>query len=839
MAGANLIVKKFTSFYGLDERSSDLVIDPNYATLFEAAQITRNTSIEKSPGYKARLADLAFAGIAKYGRENKVTGQIENELIGFSNTVHRRIEGSITINYTGSLSGVELSITTGDDDETITLAIRESETTIYTKNLTKVIDTSSPVTLATLKTEIDVLTDYSMTISGTTSTEAGLLPYIESLVFTTAAPAVISFYEWEEVNKTVTSPLAGNATNKAASDFENTAWMNSRGNLYITNGYDEVLKYDGQTLYRVGLPQSSGAPTTAFVGSGSITDAGRQYSITYVQVDANGNVAEGVESAQSASVSPSGQNVNVTVANIQAGSGFNTNCAIVAGGQTTVNTITVDDGSGGNHTMKAGDQAYFFDGVTGDYITRNVTAVAATTITVDGAAVTVADNAVISNNLTIAIYATTASGLLRYLLAEIPNNSFALTQVYLDSLNDITGNALFSTPDISPGLPPKCRYITSFQNFIILGGNNEAVNSIYVSDFGLSFEGFDQFNRSFDVISGLGDRISGLGANDQFLYIGKSQSSFNVSGDLATFRIRVDQNRGDKGCEAHHSIQPVSGYLYFLSTDGVYRIISGQTPEEISAQIQPVFFLDVENTGANFNLKRATAINDTDNQKYLLFLPDEVVGDSTINATEASRVFIYDYYRNSWARRANLNAAAGFVKINEQIWFAERRLGTTTNNSESFTYLISTDPNSVQSFNDHVTATPFTFGTAWTHLGEPQVFKKLLKAKIESLESTPNDGFDLTINVEFNFIKGLTVNSKELSPGFSGEGYGLSAYGIAPYGDPDNQIQTLDSIIKMKHQKCYSWRLILINNKKNQNVKITGIAEDVNTPYRMTGGFKE
>jgi len=839
MAGPRDIVKKFTSFYGLDERSSDLIIDPKFATGFESAQITRNTSIEKSPGYKALVEDLAYAGIARFGRINDDTGQIEKQLIGISDTVSLKTSGTFTVSYSGSLAGVQLSITTGDDDETITFEIQESETVVYSKDLGKAIDETSPVTLAALKTEIDALTDYSATIVGTTTTPAALLPYEESLVFSSSSAAIITFSQWEEVNKTVTSPLAGNATNKGESDFENTAWVNYNGNLYMTNGYDSPLKYDGQTLYKMGLPRAEAAPGTAVVGSGSITDTGRQYSYTYLQVDANSGVFEGQESLQSASVALTADDVTVTVANIQAGSGFNTNCAIVAGVQSGVNTITVDDGSGGSHTMQVGDTAYFFDGVSSEYVEREVTAIAAGTITVDGAAVDVADNAVISNNLRIPIYATTAAGLLRYNLVELPNNSFAATQGFLDDVNVITGLPFYLQPSITPSLPPNGRYITTFQNFLVIGGVSDAVNTVYVGDFGVSVEGFDAFRRSFDVISGAGDRVSGLGANDQFLFVGKSSSSFNISGDMSTFRIRVDQNRGDKGCESHHSIVPVGGYLYFISSDGVYRIISGQTPEEVSAQIQPVFFSDIQNVGSDFVLKRATAINDVDNQKYILFLPTEDLLDGTLVATDASRVFIYDYYRNSWARRPNLNAAAGYVMLDDGIWFCERRFGDESSSAESFTYKFSSDINSVQSYNDHVVATPFEFSTAWTHLGDPEIYKKLIKVKIESLESTPNDGFDLDMDVEFNFIKGLTVNSKSLRPGFSVEGYGLSSYGVSPYGDPDNQVQTLDSVMQMRYKKCFSWRLVMTNTSKNQNVKITGIAEDVSTPYRKSGGIKE
>jgi hypothetical protein len=110
--------------------------------------------------------------------------------------------------------------------------------------------------------------------------------------------------------------------------------------------------------------------------------------------------------------------------------------------QVSVSTITVDDGSGGSHTMKVGQTAYFYDSVSASFVTREITAVAATTITIAGAAVTVADNAVISNNLRIMILRTVSTGTIYKFVAEIPNNSFSATQVYTDA-----------TADASLGLP--------------------------------------------------------------------------------------------------------------------------------------------------------------------------------------------------------------------------------------------------------------------------------------------------------------------------------------------------------------------------------------------------
>ena len=66
---------------------------------------------------------------------------------------------------------------------------------------------------------------------------------------------------------------------------------------------------------------------------------------------AAGNPHRGNLNETTSLLSPAAQSIDVTVANVLASTGFNTNCAVVNGAQSGVTVITVD----AFHTMKVGD----------------------------------------------------------------------------------------------------------------------------------------------------------------------------------------------------------------------------------------------------------------------------------------------------------------------------------------------------------------------------------------------------------------------------------------------------------------------------------------------------
>ena len=266
------------------------------------------------------------------------------------------------------------------------------------------IDDAAPVTIATLVSEIDALADFTCTATGTTTGAAAYLPMLLGEVYG-SSPLLISF-EYPLVvpqPSTAADPFAGAWAARNAVNFNTVTHASVNNVTYLGSRYDNEVKYDGK-VYRSGVPQLA-TPTAAAVATATgRTGTNIRYRISAVQIDSAGNRIEGIISSESNTVSPVADRVDVTYTSITAASGFNTDCAMVVGIQAAQTTLNVDNGAGGDHTLKVGDTVYFFDTATAAYVTRVLTAVTASTITFAGV-VSVADNDPISANLRVAVYA--------------------------------------------------------------------------------------------------------------------------------------------------------------------------------------------------------------------------------------------------------------------------------------------------------------------------------------------------------------------------------------------------------------------------------------------------
>ncbi|HET9433067.1 MAG TPA: ubiquitin-activating E1 FCCH domain-containing protein [Chitinophagaceae bacterium] len=279
--------------------------------------------------------------------------------------------------------------------------------------------------------------------NGDTSYAAAFIPIVEPTVINSETVYTLEYCYWQQVNKTVlvTFPGTANPTFQNSADFENASFAVFDDKLYIANGLDFPQKYDGQTVYLAGMPMGVRPTTAQAGGAGKLASGNYLYAVTYEQVDNLGASAEGAISETTLQVVSAGPaNVNVTVANIAAGTGWNTNGSVAVGGLATVygpdsegflyHRISVLNSP---HTMKIGDTAFYRDTViamkngasasdentflvdaghgveVGDIVTflrmtsndtlvRVVTAVTATSITVDGPPESVADNAAFSTN---------------------------------------------------------------------------------------------------------------------------------------------------------------------------------------------------------------------------------------------------------------------------------------------------------------------------------------------------------------------------------------------------------------------------------------------------------
>lgn len=838
MGSGNILIKRFKQHYGLDLKSNDLTRDERFASAMRNAQYKRSGAIEKRKGFQGASVSQGGHGLFEYNRISPSTGLETPELLAASDTLYKSLQSVLTVTYVGADPTALISIYFDTATSQYRCQILEGAAVVLDSALGIGFDEASPVTIDTLRAAIDALANFTATLTGATTTPAAFVETVLNHDLTIDPLAAVARY-WSGVNKTVSAPFAGSETNKNAVDFENITSVQVQNVLYLANGYDYTQKYDGQTLYRAGLPDVVSL-TTALGGAGAVTGTNYFHKAQYIQIDAVGNVVEGNVLQNATALNPVAQSINVTVANIQAASGFNTNCAVVVGAQVAVNTITVDDGSGGSHTIKSGDTAYFFDAVSAAYVERLVTAVAATTITIAGAAVTVADNAVISNNLRIALYRNETSGgspTVFFLVAEVPNNSFAATQVHNDNLADASLGAQLIDPLTDRSAPPSGRYISAFRNQLVLAGNEDAPNTVFYSDVE-SPEYFPAGVTAFDVNSPSGDMITGIGANNEVFAVFQRKSIHVVSGDIAANNIRVDQVTHDLGCAAHATIKDIRGALFFMSDVGPRRMVGGQVPialgesvdSPVSSRVDPAFEQFVQTDDERFVLKRATAAHDRAGEKYILYIPAESVesGDKYANA-QYSRVYAYDYSRDAWLEWTALNMSGGAAFLGEDFFWVERRYSAFATAVTHVAYRRHS-LDDAWAYQDNADAIDFSYSSQWEALGEPSVLKQFKQIRVFSLEDLRNNELMLTVKTELNYVHDVTHSEFDLE--FSGGGYGISEYGDAAYGDPAESAKKY----KLLNGRTRSLRVIFENDREQENVLITGWELECVAPFKP--GFK-
>lgn len=842
--------KRYQNFFGYDLRSNDLEFPEQRATDVENIQYTATGTIEKRVGYQVHAETGAKYGLFAYNRVDS-NGVEQQEVLGISSTLIKFTEVSLTVTYSGLNPVAQIAIFY----DTITAQYRcqiqvgTSSLLDYALGLGR--DEVSPVTVTQLATQINALTSFTATVTGTGATPAAFLKTIPNVSLINAPMTTNAGY-WATLNVSPITgkagPFIGSQTNKDSINFENVTAVQLQNCMYFANGYDFIMKYDGQNVYRAGLPPasdgSSGTYTVSISGGTAGTTEKYVWRQQFIQVDNAGNRIEGntVFSSEQVKVDPGTSAVTVGLSNIQAGTGFNTNCAIVAGAQTTVTTINVDNGSGGPHTLKVGDTAYFYDAVSAGYVERRVTNVAANTITISGAAVTVVDNAVISNNLRIRVLRnknTTVSPTLWFELVEIPNNSFAATQSYTDSIADSALFLQFLEPATDRSPPVAGKYISAYQNLMVTAGNLENSNEVSFSDLE-NPEYFPLVRNQFRVTNLAGDLITALHpSNDSFL-IFQSRAIHSVTGDVPNQTFRVDVITQDIGCAAHASIQDVRGTICFLSLNGPRVMTGANIPRglgeakdnQLNSRIDPLFNIYGQTDQEVLRVKRAIAINDRRREKYICFVPAETVITGMRFANANSVTIVYDYTRDAWVKWSNLNCSGGLITAEDdkEILFVERRDSDNNDFTATITHYLYRFHNSgtFLDYQDHNQAIECFHKSPWEFMGEAGVLKTFTRIKVYSTELL-DAPFTLDIQTEKDFVPDAPIC--ECSIDFGSDGYGVSPWESA-WGDPSNP--------GMKHKlsngRCVSLRVILSNNQEQTNIAVTGYELEMALPYKP--GFK-
>lgn len=827
--------KRYYNHKGVDLKSSELIRPPEYASDMLNAQYTEGGALEKRPGYQGHALSAGGYGTWTYQRVHPMTGVADPRVVTVDANLWELHTATLTVTYAGADPTAVISIFFDIATTAYRVQILEGTVMILDTTTNVGFDEASPKTLAQLAVQINALTGFSATVTGLTSTPAAFLKIVREHDLNNDGPLIDDAKYWVMVNTPTSNPLSLYYANRFQPDHENVSTIQTNNVIYFGSGFSETMKYDGQNFYRAGLP-NVGTVSSALV-AGAVTGNNYVHKIQYANYDAAGNIIEG-NLASTVVQNAVANSFNLTIPQIEDSTGFNTNCAIVNGIQAGVTTITVDDGTGGPHTLQVGDTAYFFDGVATAYTTRLVTARTPTTITIAGAPVNVADNSVISNNLRIIIWRSKSSGATPaafFFVDEIPNNSFVASVVYNDNLIDSALGELLLTPVTDRSPPPKGRYVSQWNGIMIVGGNMESPTSLYYSDVdGPEF--FPNDSNQLFIEPGNGDVITGIAANNEVFTVHGNQSFTAITGDITTGQIRVETKARDAGCVAHATLVDIDGVLCWLSPQGPRQSSGGQVPIPLGAaidesesnqasRIDPVF----DNSGRPEPLKvrgkRALGFNDTVNDKYLLFVPKEDGDNSLRYPNLNSRVYVYDRVRDAWLIWSNYNIAGGITYLGTELYLVERRYSTFSSTVQSILYR-RLDLLDAYDYADNTTGIACDYSPQWEALGQPSVLKDPLKIRVFSLEAVANNQFTLTIEQEINYQTDSAIATFDMQ--IAGGGYGYSPYGETAYSDPAQDA----AFHSLGRSRIRSVRPRFKNNVIHENISVTGWEIEFATPFR-------
>jgi hypothetical protein len=631
--------------------------------------------------------------------------------------------GMNSINYATGAYSVTFSGITGSVTATYNSTLQEE----FSQCMGKGYDDSSPFLISSLVPQIAAIPGASVVTTGSTAQPGAFIEIQEETNIPSTKSVVLTWSYWVSANRTLPSTFAGLAAQINSPKFRIATFAPYEEELYIATGFDPIMKYDGQTIYKAGMPLGA-APSAVQGAPGNVNTGTHLYYITYEQLDNTGRIVEGVLSAPfSIAITPDSM-VNVTVTNLLQGSGWNTNGAVADGGQAGVNTFIVDP----NHTMQPGDAAYFID-ASGVEQTRKILLVTFNSITFDGAPASINNDAPISNNLKINIWRTQAGLTIPGLVRTVPNNSYATTSTWLDNIADASLLRDYVTPARAPNPPPQVGVVLTYNAQIVY--TEDLTNNDFVW---YSEPGFPEYvplaTNSF-ILPSVDDDVTGAGISGSTLIITKNKSLYAISGELATDQFTVEgiSPGSNIGCVSHHTIKSVAGLLYFCDTSGVYALAEKTlyptdefgNPVPISRPIDRVFREPNVDVNKQYQFRRAVAVNYTQDNQYILFLPCEKTTGAK-GANDNSQILMYDYQGKNWFIWTRINAAGGFYVLDNNLFFQERRLksggGLSVNLCKQHRKYRLIDQV------DHVSPIRVTWISSWEDGGQPRVRKKFVHA---------------------------------------------------------------------------------------------------------------
>jgi hypothetical protein len=810
MATESTLKKNISEFSGVDYRSHDAKRSDRFARYANNVEFLKNGSISNRKGTHGRsYSTIPVSAIQNYVRL-RTDGTTEEELVVLGESLYRVVEGSILVDYVGgpatATSYIEI-VPVDNGNESYTVRCRTYDGTNPTPleldmDLGTGINEAAFVTITDLVAAIQATGGHNCTlVSGDGTQPAAFLEYMPPT--NTNPDLTLSFWYLEEVPCPTAAPFQTWINNiDLLEDFENASLLNHSNNLYIATGEGKLYKYDGVATYAAGMP----AATTLAAAVGSATGLTGDYSwmITYEQDDANGNITEG-DGSNIVELTLANEKGAITIPTIQSSSEYLTSYAVANnGGTQTGTTLTVDDGSGGNHTLEIGMTAYFYDNA-GAEQAREITAIAATTITIAGAAVTIANNAVISANLRINLWRNAAGGSAFYLVRSFANDPTAVSISYSDAVADIDLGAEYEEPDAGHGPPPEdLKYLTAYNNILIGATGRDDV--VHYADY----DGPEYFPIDFSSLtikSKSNRRISALGANRELLLVQKGDESHVIIGDLPEAKYRQEILADDIGNDANASLVDIDGTLWFMSGKyGVRRAIGMNLPDDMSYRILPELTKPGLDPADALKFNSCVGVVYPQQQMAIFYVPAMTVNGGYIYPNEQSVAYVADYRTQfegeadydedgrvlnqfpkvKWWPWTGVNMMGGACVFNDQLVWLERRYSEVLGENE---YFITTrlNGNNRYDYTEHAQPMNWEWENGWQHFNSPEQLKKFIGARIYSYPEVGTATADVEISVEegFNNDRIVTKATIEFGDGVISMGFG-EAFDTTGWGSPSD-----------------------------------------------------
>lgn len=310
--------KYFRNFGGQDLRSPELLRDDTTATDTLNVSFSENLSLTKRRGFQHLGRNVGGAGSATFNEVDIATGiQSESRLV-FDSGVHQIKNDAITLNYSGSLNpSVEIKV----EDAVFKLFLYEDgevQQKVTLGNAKNISETDIDSTLAAISG------DFSFT--GTANSPNVLAANLKAVPLTSFEGSIdLAFEYYEEVDYPtgISNPLQAHWDTRNSPDFEINSTVQTNDVIYVTNGKTGLFKYDALRFYKAGLPKPAGI-TSSLGTSGSIVNGDYIYRIVYKHTDNKENVIFSTPSDESIITVSSNETIDLTVPNIEHGSGYDT-----------------------------------------------------------------------------------------------------------------------------------------------------------------------------------------------------------------------------------------------------------------------------------------------------------------------------------------------------------------------------------------------------------------------------------------------------------------------------------------------------------------------------------